>query len=106
MGAKHGLRRDLDLRPNLISFWGRKNHGEEEEEGKEKKKKKKKEEEEAKLRYGTMTISMDTCFGLYGATFDIRISCLEFDLSRVLLGFHPNPRFLENRGGKTLNGTR
>ena len=25
---------------------------------------------------------------------------------RVLLGFHPNPRFLENRGGKTLNGTR
>ena len=25
---------------------------------------------------------------------------------RVLLGFHLNPRFLENRGGKTLNGTR
>ena len=24
----------------------------------------------------------------------------------VLLGFHPNPRFLENRGGKTLKGTR
>ena len=49
---------------------------------------------------------MDTCFGLYGTTLDIRISCLAFDLSRVLLGFHPNPRFLESRVGKTLNGTR
>ena len=53
-----------------------------------------------------MTTSMDTCFGLYGATFDIWISCLAFDLSRVLLGFHHNPRFIENRGGKTLKGTR
>ena len=53
-----------------------------------------------------MTISMDTCFGLYGETLEIRISCLEFDFSRVLLGFHPNPRFLENWGDKTLNGTR
>ena len=26
--------------------------------------------------------------------------------SRVLLGFHPNSRFLESRVGKTLNGTR
>ena len=25
---------------------------------------------------------------------------------RVLLGFHPNPRFLESRVGKTLNGTK
>ena len=25
---------------------------------------------------------------------------------RVLIGFHPNHRFLENRVGKTLNGTR
>ena len=25
---------------------------------------------------------------------------------RALLGFHPNPRFLESRVGKTLNGTR
>ena len=53
-----------------------------------------------------MTISMDTCFRLYGATLEIRISCLAFDLSRVLLGFHHNPRFLKNWGGKTLNGTR
>ena len=29
---------------------------------------------------------MDTCFGLYGTTLDVRISYLEFDLSRVLLG--------------------
>ena len=49
---------------------------------------------------------MDTCFGLYRATLDIGISCLAFDLSRVLLGLHPNPRFLENRVGKTLNSTR
>ena len=49
---------------------------------------------------------MDTCFGLYGTTLDVIISCLEFDLSRVLLGFHLNPRFLESRVGKTLNGTR
>ena len=49
---------------------------------------------------------MDTCFELYGATLDIMISCLAFDLSRVLLGFHPNPRFLEIRVGKTPYGTR
>ena len=29
---------------------------------------------------------MDTYFGLYGTTLDVRISCLTFDLSRVLLG--------------------
>ena len=29
---------------------------------------------------------MDTRFGLYGTTLDVRISCLTFDLSRVLLG--------------------
>ena len=51
-----------------------------------------------------MNISMDTCFGLYGTTLDIRIS--SFDLSRVLLGFHHNLRFLESRVGKALNGTR
>ena len=49
---------------------------------------------------------MDTCFELYGATLDIRISCLAFDLSRVLLEFHPNPRFLEIRVGKTPCGAR
>ena len=49
---------------------------------------------------------MDTCFGLYGTTLEIRISCWAFDLSRVLLGFHPNLRFLESRVGKTLNDTR
>ena len=49
---------------------------------------------------------METCFELYGATLDIRISCLAFDLSRVLLGFHPNPRFFEIRIGKTPYGTR
>ena len=53
-----------------------------------------------------MTISMETCFGLYAASLEIRISCLAFDLSRVLLGFHPNPGFLENWSGKPLNGTR
>ena len=25
---------------------------------------------------------------------------------RVLLGFHPNSKFIESRVGKTLNGTR
>ena len=42
----------FDLRPNLVSFWGRTNRGEEEEEGKEKKK--------PNLRYGTMTMSMES----------------------------------------------
>ena len=53
-----------------------------------------------------MTIITDTCFGLYGETFEIRISCLAFDRSRVLLGFHLNPRFHEIRVGKTPYGTR
>ena len=53
-----------------------------------------------------MIFGMDTCFGLYGTTLDIRISCLALDLSRVLLRFHPNPRFLESRVGNTLNDTR
>ena len=44
------LTQKLDLRPNLVSNWGRKNRG---EEGKKKKK-----EKVAKLRYGTMAMSM------------------------------------------------
>ena len=44
------LTQKLDLRPKLVSIWERINRG---EEGK-----KKKEEEEAKLRYGTMAMSM------------------------------------------------
>ena len=36
---------------------------------------------------------MDTCFGLYGTTLDVRIFCLAFDFSRVLLGISHNPRF-------------
>ena len=51
-----------------------------------------------------MNISMDTCFGLYGTTLDIRIS--SFDLYRVLLGFHSNPKIIESKVGKTLNSTR
>ena len=49
---------------------------------------------------------MDTCFVLYRATLGIRISCLAFDLSRVFLGFHHNPRFIEIRVVKTPYGTR
>ena len=79
---------------------------EEEEEEEEEEKKKGTEGERNSKRYGTMTTSMDTCFGLYGATFDIWISCLVFDLSRVLLEFHPNLRFLEIRVGKTPYGIR
>ena len=31
---------------------------------------------------------------------------LAFDFSRVLIGFHPNPKIIESKVGKTLNGTR
>ena len=51
-----------------------------------------------------MNISMDTCFRLYGTTLDIRIS--SFDPSRVLLGFHPNPKIIKSKVGKTLNDIR
>ena len=51
-----------------------------------------------------MNISMDTCFGLYGTTLDIRIS--SFYLSRVLLGFHHNPKIIKSKVGKILNGIR
>ena len=58
------------IKDQIWSHFGGENSGEEEEEGKEEKKKKK-EEEEAQFKvwifgflYGTMTISMDTCFGL------------------------------------------
>ena len=82
----------------------RKNGGEEEEEGKEKKKKK--EEEEAKFKVWI--------FGfLYGNYEFCGIMCIWTMVGmsmvfkpRVLLGFHPNPRFLESMVGKTLNGTR
>ena len=95
----------------MVSFGKKKNVTEErrrgeEEEKEEEEKKKRREGERKSKRYETISTSMDTCFGLYGATFDIWISCLAFDLSRVLLGFHPNPRFIENRGGKTQKGTR
>ena len=66
----------MDLRPNLVSNWGReklRERGEEEkreeEEEEEKKEEKRKKLEEPK-RYGTMTINMNTCFGLYGTTLD------------------------------------
>ena len=42
------LTQKLDLRPNLVSILGRKTV-------------EKKEEEEAKLRYGTMAMSMGLC---------------------------------------------
>ena len=107
--AKHGLITKAKISFGLQNKKGRaqKRMGENVEKRKTEKKKEKEEKKKRKAkRYGTMTTSMDTCFGLYGATFDIWISCLTFDLSRVLLGFHHNPRFIENRGGKTLNGTR
>ena len=31
---------------------------------------------------------------------------LAFDFSRVLIGFHPNPKIIERKVGKTPNGTR
>ena len=31
---------------------------------------------------------------------------LAFDFSRVLIGFHPNPKIIESKVGKTPNGTR
>ena len=90
----------------MVSFWGRTNRRE--EEGKEKKKKWKKEEEEAKFKvwilaflYGNYEFCMGLCIiGPYM----VRISMVF--KPRVLLGFHPNPRFLESKVGKTLNGTR
>ena len=43
----------------------------EEEKREEEEEEKKKREEEAKpKRYGTMTINMNTCFGLYGTALD------------------------------------
>ena len=56
---------------------------------------------------------MDTCLWVVGCEKPNpkMNSCVEiitnpFDLSRVLLEFHPNLRFLEIRVGKTLYGTR
>ena len=78
----------MDLRPNLVSFWGRTTRREEKRRREEEEEKKRREEErkskkvwilvrfgmelygsldfcmESNLEYGTMTISMDTCFGL------------------------------------------
>ena len=85
----------------------RRREGEEEEEEGKEKKKKKKEEEEAKFKvwifgflYGNYELCMGVC--VFGPCYGF----LWFFKSRVLLGFHPNPRFLESRVGKTLNGTR
>ena len=50
---------------------------------------------------------MDTCFGLYGTTLDVRISCLAFDLFRVLLGISLLTLGLMRVGlGKKLNDKR
>ena len=48
--------------------------------------------------------SLDLCMGLCINGTMVGISMVF--KPRVLLGSHPNPRFLEYRGGKTLNGTR
>ena len=52
-------------------------------EKKRKRKRRRREEKKKRTakRYGTMTINMNTYFGLYGTTLDIRISSI--DLSRV-----------------------
>ena len=63
---------------------------------------------------------MELCIDLYGymlwvvgcetpnpkMNFCMEIITNPFGLSRVLLEFHPNLRFLEIRVGKTLYGTR
>ena len=65
--TKHGIR------ANGLSFLRDQTVGREERRKREKKRKKKRRRgrrrSQAK-RYGTMTINMNTCFGLYGTTLD------------------------------------
>ena len=61
--------------PNLVSFGGEQTVGREErkreeEEEEEEEKKRREEEGEEIQRYGTMTINMNICFGLYRTTLD------------------------------------
>ena len=88
--------------------------GQEKGEKKRKRKRKRREEKERKIKGMELVyICMDTCLWVVGCEKpnSKMNSCMEiftnpFDLSRVLLGFHHNLRFLEIRVGKTPYGTR
>ena len=95
--AKHGLNKPIWIRPKLVSFGGRPNRREREGRGKERRRGRGRgREEEAKpKRYETTKIE-------YGSLV-CRIIILP--KPRVLLGFHPNPKIMESKVGKTLNST-
>ena len=83
--AKHGLRFGDKTTFGLPSETFFPQIGEQLVERETEEKKRRKEERRKEGKKGK-EICMDTCFGLYGTTLDVRISCLAFDLSKVLLG--------------------
>ena len=87
--------------------------GEEEEEEEEEKKKRRGGVQERFKGMELVYICMDTCLWVVGCEKPnpklkccVEIFTNPFDLSRVLLGFHHNLRFLEIMVGKTPYGTR
>ena len=63
---KYGIRANWSL---IIERPNHRERGEEEKREEEEEEEKKKRRERPKM-YGTMTINMHTCFGLYGTTLD------------------------------------
>ena len=113
--AKHGLNKTWDLRQIGLSFLRDQKHG---EEGGEEEKREEEEEEEKKKRgrrsqdqrYGTTNFEYGTlnfCMELQNLSMDLWF-CMIIILPKpwVLLGFHLNPKIMENMVGKTLYDTR
>ena len=99
----------MDLRPNLVSNWRKKNRRKREGRGKERRRGRGREEEEKRGRDKKKPRSKR-----YGTTWAFKvlngfpcncmvINCLQ---PRVLLGFHPNPIIIESKVDKTINSTR
>ena len=93
---------NMDLKTKIgLMFWGRRETVEREEQ------KERREEEDggAKIQKG-METNLD--YGFYEIWYGSYGICMIIILPkpRVLLGFYPNPKIMENRVGKTPYGTR
>ena len=74
--------------------------------GRRRRRRRRRKKKKPNLRYGSLDFLWKLLI-LYGIMYNWTMVGISMVFKpRALLGFHPNPRFLESRVGKTLNGTR
>ena len=100
---------NMYFKTKLVSCFGERRETVEREEEGEKKRKKMEEPRSSKPRYGTLDFvwklnlcmdSMRLCMNFHA------LMIIILPKSRVLLGFHLNPKIMESKVGRTPYGTR